>query len=176
LRYAVANLIINRKRIGRFLAVVALLPFLTNTNAQSIKPGDLSEFEVVFEVGNNLITAGSATLLLEKKGTLWNYSLNTKPRGLFRITGKGRITESSTFTVKETENSLLLQPQTYLFRQDDERRRAVDASFDWRNNSIYHVHRGKKVTDTFEEPLLDRLTVTLLIMNSLRNVGHYPGH
>ncbi len=169
LRTALNNLAVNGKQITRLLTATALLSVSVNANAQSIKPGDLSEFEVVFEVGNNLVTAGSASLLLEKKGSLWNYSLNTKPRGLFRMTGKGRITESSTFTVKETEDSLTLQPQTYLYRQDKERRRAVDASFDWRNNSVYHVYRGNKVTDTFEEPLLDRLTVTLLIMNSLRN-------
>jgi len=169
LRSAFKNLTVHGKQITRLLVAIALLPFMANASAQSIRPGDLSEFEVVFEVGNNLVTAGSATLLLEKKGALWNYSLNTKPRGLFRMTGKGRITESSTFTVKETEDSLMLQPQTYLYRQDNERRRAVDASFDWRNNSVYHVYRGNKVTDTFEEPLLDRLTVTLLMMNSLRN-------
>jgi len=111
----------------------------------------------------------AAAVFIQRKGALWNYSLNTKPRGLFRLTGKGRINESSTFSVKESEDALALQPQTYLFRQDEERRRAVDASFDWQKNTIYHVHRGNKVTDSFTEPTLDRLTVTLLIMNSLRD-------
>lgn len=137
--------------------------------AQTLKPGDLAPFEVVFEVGNNLITAGTATLLLEKQEDTWRYSLTTKPRGVFKLAGKGNISEVSTFNTVETEDQLELQTQTYQFRQDKERRRAVDATFDWETKIINHVYRGNEVKDSFTDPVLDRLTVTLLIMNSLRN-------
>ena len=57
-----------RKHVARACAGLALLALSwTPLAAQTLKPGDLSPFEVVFEVGNNLITAGTASLLLEKK-------------------------------------------------------------------------------------------------------------
>lgn len=137
--------------------------------AQTIKPGDIEPFEVEYEVGNNLINAGTAVLRLEKNADLWTYSLNTKPRGVFKLAGKGRISESSTFTLEERDGEIFLQPQQYTFRQDEERRRAIDASFDWDAKTLTHVYRGNEVTQTLEEPVLDRLTVTLLIMNALRH-------
>ena len=137
--------------------------------AQSIQADDLSGFEVVFEVGNNLITAGTASLLLEQKDELWHYSLTTKPRGVFKLAGKGNISEVSTFKVVTENDSTELQPQTYRFRQDKERRRAVDATFNWQDRTIEHTYRGNDVTESFTDPILDRLTVTLLIMNALRH-------
>jgi hypothetical protein len=100
---------------------------------------------------------------------LWSYSLTTKPKGVFKLAGKGYITEQSTFRLAEAGNEVQLQPETYQYRQDDERRRAVDASFDWDKRTLTHVYRGKETTETFTAPVLDRLTVTLLIMNALRN-------
>ena len=147
-----------------------LLGFASSSaHAQSIYESDLSAFEVEFEVGNNLITAGTATLLLEKKSDLWHYSLMTKPRGVFKLAGKGNISEYSTFRLISYDGKAELQPQVYQFRQDNERRRAVDASFDWVSRSIEHTYRGKSVSEPFTSPVLDRLTVTLLIMNTLRN-------
>lgn len=137
--------------------------------AQTIQEGDLSAFEVEFEVGNNLINAGTASLLLERKDNLWHYSLTTKPRGVFKLAGKGNISEASTFKLVTNNDFTELQPQTYRFRQDKERRRAVDAVFDWNSRTVEHTYRGNDVTDTFTDPVLDRLTVTLLIMNALRH-------
>ena len=142
---------------------------LSATSAQSLKVGDIAPFEVVYDVGNNLITAGTARLALSQEGNLWNYSLNTKPRGVFKLAGKGRITEFSILRLIENDGSIELQPQVYQFRQDEERRRAVDASFNWRDNTISHTYRGVQKTDRFTEPVLDRLSVTLVIMNALRN-------
>lgn len=158
------------KHVARACAGFALLALsCTPLAAQTLKPGDLAPFEVVFEVGNNLITAGTASLLLEKNDDTWRYSLTTKPRGVFKLAGKGNISEVSTFATVESDDELLLQPQTYQFRQDKERRRAVDATFDWDEKYINHVYRGNEVKDTFTDPVLDRLTVTLLIMNALRH-------
>lgn len=151
----------------RYLAVALLLCGVAT--AQTLMPGDIEPFEVEYEVGNNLISAGTATLRLDKNADLWTYSLNTKPRGVFKLAGKGRISESSTFTLEEKEGEIFLRPQQYTFRQDEERRRAIDASFDWDAKTLTHVYRGNEVTQSLEEPVLDRLTVTLLIMNALRH-------
>lgn len=159
-----------RKHVAKACAGFALIAICCSPlQAQTLKPGDLSPFEVVFEVGNNLITAGTASLLLENNDDTWRYSLTTKPRGVFKLAGKGNISEVSTFRTVELEDRLDLQPQTYQFRQDKERRRAVDATFDWDTKIINHVYRGNEVKDAFTDPVLDRLTVTLLIMNALRH-------
>lgn len=138
-------------------------------SAQSIKAGDIAPFEVVYEVGNNLISAGTARLTLSRNGDLWNYSLRTKPRGVFKLAGKGNIEEQSAFVLAGSGDEVQLQPQSYHYRQDDERRRQVDAEFDWANQMITHVYRGNELTETFNEPVLDRLTATVFIMNALRN-------
>lgn len=141
----------------------------TSANEQLVEPGDIAPFEVEYSVGNHLIKAGTAQLSLTQDGELWTYSLRTKPRGIIKLAGKGKINETSTFRLEEADGKLMIQPQTYRFRQDDERRRAVDGTFDWANNSLMHVYRGEEKTETFESPIIDRLTATLLMMNSLRN-------
>lgn len=152
------------------LAAASLLAFsLPAVHAQSIKAGDIAPFEIVYDVGNNLITAGTARLSLSNEGDLWNYSLNTKPRGVFKLAGKGRITEYSILKLVEKDDAIELQPQEYQFRQDDEKRRAVDASFNWAESSISYTYRGADTTEIFSEPVLDRLSVTLVIMNALRH-------
>ncbi len=139
-------------------------------SAQSIDSGDIAPFEVVYEVGNNLISAGDARLTLSNKGDLWEYSLDIRPKGVFKLAGKGEIDETSYFKLVEADDgTVLLQPQSYQYRQDNERRREVNASFDWKNKTVTHEYRGETVTESFDDPLLDRLTVTLLIMNSLRH-------
>ena len=138
-------------------------------SAQSIDSGDIAPFEAVYEVGNNLISAGDARLTLSREGDLWNYSLDIRPKGVFKLAGKGEIDETSIFKLVESDGEVLLQPQSYQYRQDNERRRAVNASFDWKNKTVTHEYRGETVTESFADPLLDRLTATLLIMNALRN-------
>ncbi len=154
-------------------AVVLLCSFISLNaaiaNEQFVEPGDIAPFEVVYEVGNHLINAGTAQLSLTQDGDLWTYSLNTKPRGIIKLAGKGKINETSTIRFQEIDGRLMIQPQTYQFRQDDERRRAVDATFDWTNNSISHSYRGEQKTETFDAPIIDRLSATLLMMNALRS-------
>lgn len=160
----------SRSLIQTALSCACLCAFsLSSAQAQSIKVGDIAPFEVVYDVGNNLITAGTARLSLSKEGDLWNYSLNTKPRGVFKLAGKGRITEYSIIKLAEQDGVVEILPQVYQFRQDEERRRAVDASFNWEENSIRYTYRGVDTTENFSEPVLDRLSVTLVIMNALRN-------
>lgn len=154
----------------RCLLLVSLTVLASSTlNAQSIKAGDLAPFEVVYEVGNNMITAGSARLALSQSNGVWNYSLKTKPRGVFKLAGKGKISEWSQFTTKEADGFINLFAQKYQYRQDNERRREVDGSFDWTGHNITHVYRGNEVTEPFTGHVWDRLTVTLVIMNALRN-------
>lgn len=156
-------------RIALLPLFVAFLLHTGNASAQYVKPGDVEPFEIVYEIGNHLINAGTARLSLTRDGELWTYSLVTKPRGIIKLAGKGKINEVSTIVLQESDGKLQIQPQTYQYRQDEERRREVDATFDWSNGSVVHVYRGVVTTETFETPVIDRLSSTLLMMNALRN-------
>jgi len=139
-----------------------------------ILASDIAPFEVVYDVGNNLITAGSARLSFAREGDDWVYSLATKPTGVFKLTGKGKIRETSVIRVVPSPDdpadagTVQLQPQSYSYRQDDEARRRVDATFDWDARTINWNYRGEETDERFADPMLDRLSVTLAVMNYLR--------
>lgn len=155
-------------------ALLASLLLCWNTvQAQYIEKGDIAPFEVVYEVGNHLINAGTAKVSLTRDGDLWTYSLKTTPRGIIKLAGKGNINEMTTIRFEESDGKLLLRPESYLYRQDKERRRAVDATFDWSNKSITSNYRGKETVHNFEEPVIDRLSATLFMMNTLRRDFNY---
>lgn len=159
-------------RVSVMLALACLITGLVANQfawSQAIKSGDIAPFDVTYSVGNNLINAGTAQLSLTENNGLWTYRLETQPRGILKLAGKGKILETSTIRLEESNNELQLQPQTYLYRQDDERRRAVDATFNWLDNTVTYSYRNEEVTENFTKPFIDRLSATLLIMNILRN-------
>jgi len=130
---------------------------------------DIAPFDVNYDVGNNLINAGSATLSLTNSDGLWQYSLNTKPKGIFKLAGKGRLKETSVFELVPIDKGVQIQPQIYAYRQDKERSRSVDAQFDWSAKTLSWQRKGKEGTETLSTKTLDRLSVTLAVMNALRH-------
>ena len=152
----------------RVVSVVLLSFWLSSANAQHIEAGDIEPFDVVYEVGNLLLTAGTAQLSLSREADLWTYRLDTKPRGILKLAGKGLINEMSTMRFVPIDGKLQLQPQSYMYTQDKERRRAVAATFNWDKKQITHKYRGEEITEALEGPIVDRLSATLLMMNALR--------
>ncbi len=153
------------------LAATLLLALAAPAMAQQVRESDMRPFSVTYAVGNNLVTAGNATLELESDGDGWLYSLETKPTGIFRLTGKGRISETTRIRTEPTPDggdALVLRPTDYTYRQDDEARRAVDATFDWEAGSLGWTRRGESDEVALDAPILDRLSVTLAVMSALR--------
>ncbi|HBR98460.1 MAG TPA: hypothetical protein DD979_13955 [Gammaproteobacteria bacterium] len=125
----------------------------------------ITPFHVEYTVGNNLINAGVAKLTLEAQGDEWVYSLVTKPSGIFKLTGKGRIHEVSVINVTQEQ----LIPQRYSYRQaGDQKKRDVDAVFNWQNQELTIKRKGKEETEVLTDPILDRLSVTLTVMELVR--------
>ncbi len=151
------------------IAIASWGCLLSPAQAQtSIEP--LLPFEVVYNVGNNLINAGSAKLSLKRDGDEWIYNLTTRPKGVFKLTGKGKIDETSVFTVvKSADDNMQMLPKRYSYRQDKEAKRSVDAWFNWDNNELTYKRRGEEVTESFSDPIMDRLSVTLTVMNELKH-------
>lgn len=162
-------------------AVVAAIVTLTST-AQAdtiLRAEDIAPFRVSYSVGNNVITAGQATLeLAETVDGVWRFKLETRPTGVFRLTGKGNVAETSDLRFVPTDDDgFLVRPDTYRYRQDDERRRAVDASFDWEDMLLSWTRRGKSDSISLaENPASDRLSVMLAVMSSLRQNEYTSEH
>ncbi len=170
------NLTVSRyfsKAFFFFAALSLLISSAAPSHADSASQSEdvISPFEVVYSVGNNMINAGSATLSLAREGDEWVYSLKTTPTGVFKLTGKGKIQEISVFNVISMDTNTVVQPQRYTYRQDEESRRAVDAWFDWDAQKLTYKRRGEEVTEAFSDPVLDRLSVTLAVMNELKRSG-----
>lgn len=164
--------IINRtvKRLGSLAISISLVTGLSLSTVHA-QPAEFAPFEVEYQVGNNHISAGTALLQLENNGDEWVYSLKTRPSGVFKLTGKGKIQEISEFTVSNTSDKLEIKPQYYTYRQDKETRRSVDAWFDWNSNNLTYKRRGEEASETITGPLLDRLSVTLTVMDTLQRKG-----
>jgi len=159
--------------VQRLCTITIGLGFVVSVSlgTASAQPAEFAPFEVEYEVGNNHINAGSAILQLEKNADKWVYSLKTKPTGVFKLTGKGNIQEISEFTVSNSTDKLELKPQRYTYRQDKETRRSVDAWFDWNKNLLTFKRRGEQTSESITGPLLDRLSVTLTVMDTLQRQG-----
>ncbi len=148
------------------LSIAMLCTLIQNeAHAQNLQVSSITPFEVEYDVGNNLITAGSAKLSLKQQGDEWIYSLNTLPAGIFKLTGKGRIQEISVMTISNQQ----LQPKRYTYRQDETAKRSVDAWFNWENNELTYRRKGVESTEPLKDPILDRLSVTLSVREQLRS-------
>lgn len=167
---------IGRRRLLGLTACAALSACVAGLSSTAIaetvfRSEDIQPFAVTYSVGNNLVTAGNATLALSRlDDDRWIYQLETSPAGVFKLTGKGNIQEISTLSfVEAPDEGLLLRSDSYSYRQDNERRRAVDARFDWADGIVEWTRRGEidsaSLTDT---PIIDRMAVTLSVMSALR--------
>ncbi len=160
-----------KRRSTAVLAAVLCLGSVPAAYAETVlRAEDTLPFSITFTVGNNLLSAGNATLELSETDDGWLYQLRTNPTGVFKLTGKGNITESSLLRFDDApDGGLLLRTENYTYRQDNERRRAVDAAFDWDNNTLEWSRRGTTESVSMdEEPVIDRLSVTLAVMSALR--------
>ncbi len=161
----------NTSRASRLASIaVALLPlsFSGLGHANELNHA-LSPFNLTYSVGNNMISAGSAMVTLVKNEDNWTYSLKTKPSGVVKLIGKGKIDEISHFALVDANGKQTLKTDTYSYRQDKEAKRSVDAQFNWTDNELTFQYRGKETTESFSEPVVDRLAVTLLIIDQLKN-------
>ena len=157
--------------LKRLLPALALAsaPWLTVAadTSDSTRIGSFTPFYVEYTVGNNLINAGIATLSLQAGDGQWVYSLKTEPAGIFRLTGKGRINEVSVLSITQDEEII---PRSYSFSQaGDEKRRNVEADFNWESKELTIKHRGEEETEELKDPILDRLSVTLTVMDLVRD-------
>jgi len=161
----------NQSRVSRLtgLALVSLPLWFYGAAQATELNHDLAPFNLTYSVGNNMISAGNATVSLVKQEDRWTYSLKTSPSGVVKLIGKGKIDEISHFKLADIDGVPTLRTDTYSYRQDKEAKRSVDAQFNWADNELTFQYRGEETTESFSEPVVDRLAVTLLIIDQLKN-------
>ena len=142
--------------------------FADDTKAWQLdKP--LVPFTASYSVGNNTVIAGQAEIELRQteSGSEWHYALSTRPTGLFRLAGRGRVQESATFEIVNENNRSILKPKSYKFRQDNELKRAIDATFIWDQKQLYFKRGDENAAADLNTNTLDRLTMTVAMMSIL---------
>jgi len=129
----------------------------------------LVPFKARYSVGNNTLVAGRADIELTQiePSMEWQYSLTTKPTGLFRLTGKGNLQESARFQIVDENNALFIQPKTYTFRQDNKQSRAIDATFIWSQKQLYFKRGDDNGVINTSANTLDRMTMIVAMMSNL---------
>jgi len=153
-------------------ATAALAFHSTDAHSESAwaleKP--LVPYTASYVVGNDLVQAGKAHVELKQNDNdQWLYSLTTEPMGLFKLAGRGYVTESSIFAVVDQDNTLVIQPKSYKFRQDNEKKRAVDATFNWGQMQLYSSRGTKNTQAPLTAATLDRMTMTITMMSTLKS-------
>jgi len=142
---------------------------LAASNSARALENPLVPFSATYRIGNNVVHAGNARVELEQReDDEWHYSLSTKPTGLFKLAGKGYVTESSTFSVIDDNNQSILEPKSYKFRQDNENKRAIDATFNWGQMQLYFSRGADNKQTTLSAATLDRMTMILTLMSTLK--------
>lgn len=129
----------------------------------------LVSFSATYSVGNNFIVAGEAVVELKhaESGGEWRYSLKTKPKGVFKIAGRGHLREVSIFEVVNGIDGDIIQPKLYQLRQDNQQKRSIDGSFNWDQHVLYFRHGSDTDTTEITSGTLDRMTMTLTMMSNL---------
>jgi len=144
-----------------------LAPANADTGWALSKP--LQAYSARYTVGNDVVDAGQADIELARteNPNEWNYSLVTRPIGLFKLAGKGHVQESSIFTLIDQDGSSVILPQRYRFRQDKQSKRAVDATFNWEQSKLYYQRGNDQSTSELTVSTLDRMTMTVAMMSTL---------
>ena len=157
-----------RRPVSRLLAAIGLCwPLLLP--AAELRASNLQPFEISYDVGNDFVRAGRAYVSLTPGNQRWTYSLKTKPSGVFKLTGKGRIEEETILEETPEADSWLLQPTRYRYRQDGEAKRNVDALFNWKTDTIDYQRGALVGQQPLENDTLDRFSVTLVVIDRLKS-------
>lgn len=151
--------------LSAFPAVSAL----ADTESAWVLDRPLVPFSATYAVGNDLVEAGNARVELERTDAdVWNYSLKTEPQGLFKLAGKGYVLEVASFAVVEQNIGPTIQPKSYKFRQDNQQKRAIDATFNWDQMQLYFSRGVDNAQEALNADTLDRMTMTITMMSTLQ--------
>lgn len=139
--------------------------FVLSCFASSISAATLTKpFVLSYDVGNNVITAGKATLALKQAQENWQYELVIRPRGLFKLAGVGKIVETATFSALKSP----YETKQYSYYQKREEGKSYIANFD-RDNSVVNISRDdRQIALPFDGVITDRLSITLELVDKIQ--------
>lgn len=145
------------------LLTTALVCNTTFTSAQANT--GLSPFIAEYTAENDYVTGGKATLSLKQndKGT-FDFVLQTKPTGIFKWTGKGNIREQA---ILPTLNAPF-ESSSYRYTDKGDADRDYYIEFDRTNDKFQITRQSETLTHPLQAGALDRLSVTLVILNELQ--------
>jgi len=138
---------------------------LYSLTALSYASEPLPKFSVRYVLENNFIKGGEAKLSLTKKEDHYQVLLETKPTGVFRLTKKGKIRE----TAELPSLSPPFLSDVYTFTNFGKKDRSFTAAYNRKNGEATIVTGASATNVTIKEPVVDRLSMTLTLMQRLRD-------
>ncbi len=126
----------------------------------------IEPFEATYEVENDYITGGIATLTLaadQENGYL--FSLQSKPTGIFKWTNNGRIREQA--RLASLEPPFLASEYQYLDKGRPERSYSI--RFDRTAGSFALSRENSMSVFPMPADVIDRLSVTLVLLDRVRS-------
>lgn len=125
----------------------------------------LAPFIAEYTAENDYVTGGKATLSLKQnENSTYDFVLQTKPTGIFKWTGKGNIREHAVLpTLNEPFESI-----SYRYTDKGDSDRSYHIDFNRTENEFTNTRQGKSLTHPLPKGSLDRLSVTLVILNQLQ--------
>lgn len=159
-----ANLLCNILLPGYFALLLATTMLMAGSGFAQSSDSDvvtLQQFSAKYTVENDYITGGKATLSLSKnQQDNFDFILRTKPTGIFKITGKGNITEHAVLP-------LLSQPfeaSSYSYADKGNSDRNYQINFN--RDDAEFIFKTNEQSQTLAMPAgtLDRLSVTLAVL------------
>lgn len=148
------------------LLILLSTSLLANTKFTNAFANDgLQPFVAEYTAENDYITGGKATLSLKENETgTFDFILQTKPTGIFKWTGKGNIREHAVLPT-------LGEPfESSIYRYTDKGNSNRDYKIEFnRTDGAFEIDRnGEALTHPLPDGALDRLSVTLVIINQLQ--------
>ncbi|OED43850.1 hypothetical protein AB833_02840 [Chromatiales bacterium (ex Bugula neritina AB1)] len=135
------------------------------TSASANEAGRIRPFTAKYSVENDYITAGVAYLsLLPDTNNNFDLTLRTKPKGVFKLSSKGSLREQAKMpSYNEPYNSF-----SYSYQDKGNRKRDYTTIFLRDTKKAKLLKAGKTQTITIDEPVTDRLSTMLVVMNELQ--------
>ncbi len=143
-----------------FVSAIAICGLSTTSQANE---ASIPMFALSYTLENDYITAGEADIRLSKKEDHYQFLLETKPTGMFRLSKKGKIREIA--ELPSLQPPFLSSRYTYTNFGDEDR--SYTSMFNRTTGEATVIRNAQTSRIAIDTNTVDRLSMTLALMSQL---------
>lgn len=144
--------------------VLQIMPVHAEPDSGIVTIESITPYFAKYEVRRAGIKIAEAAYALWKDGDEYVFETSGDAKGIVKLFGKKVATETARFSLENGE--IVQQHYAYEFENgEDSRNRRID--FDWDNNKVKVVRRGKVRELELRKGMVDRLLLQLVVMTDL---------